>query len=272
MIEAYVTGVSIWGPGLEGWEASQLILRGEHPYEPRESPPPAPSILPPNERRRTGQVTRLALNVAQEAAAMSGLPPASIRSVFGSSNGDAVIVHEILEAVSSNDRPVSPTQFHNSVHNAAAGYWTIAIGSAQPATCLGCHDGTFAASFLKAIAEVEVEQAPVLLCVYDVPVPAPLSAKRLTEFSFGVAFVLTTAASTRSLAKIGVQFQPSPSVTEAEDPVLSDLRPLSRANPAARALRLLECIATGKADICSSPYLDGRIDIHVTPCSPDTRS
>ena len=85
-------------------------------------------------------------------------PRGPCAAVFGSSNGDAVVVHDILEALASADRPVSPTQFHNSVHNAAAGYWTIATGSHQPATCLGCHDHTLAASLLKAVAEVEAEQ------------------------------------------------------------------------------------------------------------------
>ncbi len=58
---------------------------------------------------------------------------------------------------------MSPTQFHNSVHNAAAGYWSIAHGSRQPATCLGAHDWTWAAALLKAVAEVAATGAPVLL-------------------------------------------------------------------------------------------------------------
>ena len=265
-MEAFIRGTSIWGPGLEGWEASRPILAGERTYELRESPAPAPALLSPNERRRTGQVARIALAVAQEAAARSGMPPRSLRGVFGSSNGDAVVVHDILEALASADRPVSPTQFHNSVHNAAAGYWTIATGSHQPATCLGCHDHTLAASLLKAVAEVEAEKAPVLLCVYDVPPPAPLAAKRPTEGSFGVGFVLTPADDGRSQAAISVRYGDRPSTPETEEPRQESLRPLSRGNPAAQSLRLLESIARGASDRCSVPYLDGRLDIALRPC------
>lgn len=265
-MEAYIRSTSVWGPGLEGWEASRPILAGERVYKPRESPAPAPTLLSPNERRRAGQVARLALAVAQEATARSGLLPQSLRSVFGSSNGDVVIVHDILEAVASADRPVSPTQFHNSVHNAAAGYWAIANGSHQPATSLGCHDHTLAASLLKAVAEVQVEQAPVLLCVYDVPPPVPLAAKRPTEGSFGVGFVLTPADDGRSQAVISVGYSDQPSAREFEEPRQESLRALSRGNPAAQSLRLLESIARGASDRYSMPYLDGRLDVALTPC------
>ena len=136
--------MSVWGPGLEGWAASRPVLAGAMPYEPRLSPPPVPTILAPTERRRTGPVVRLALAVAQEAAqgaaSSSGLPPGSLRSVFGSSNGNGVVVGGILEALAAaqeGERVVSPTAFHNSVHNAAAGYWSIATAGQQPATCLG---------------------------------------------------------------------------------------------------------------------------------------
>ncbi|MBC7800564.1 MAG: 3-oxoacyl-ACP synthase, partial [Gemmatimonadaceae bacterium] len=56
MLQAGVIGVSVWGPGLEGWDASRAILAGAAPYEDRPSPPPAPSILASTERRRTGPV------------------------------------------------------------------------------------------------------------------------------------------------------------------------------------------------------------------------
>lgn len=265
-MEAFIRSTAIWGPGLEGWEASRPILAGEQPYEPRLSPAPAPALLSPNERRRAGQVTRLALAVAQEAAARAQIQPNAMRSVFGSSNGDAIVVHDILEALASADRPVSPTQFHNSVHNAAAGYWTIATESNQPATCLGCHDDTMAASLLKAVAEVKVEQAPVLLCLYDVPVPAPLVAKRPTVGSFGAGFVLVPENDGKADARIAVRYVPEPGEAGAEEARHEALRPLSRSNPAAQSLRILEAVARREGDCFSLPYLDGRLDITVTPC------
>ncbi|WGF86689.1 beta-ketoacyl synthase chain length factor [Marinivivus vitaminiproducens] len=266
MTRAYIAGVAIWGPGLEGWEASRPILAGYQAYVLRDSPPPPPAFLSSNERRRAGIVTRLALKVANDATAQAGLPPASLRSVFGSSNGDAIIVNDIIDAVTTGARPVSPTQFHNSVHNAAAGYWSIATRSHQPATCVGGHDFTFAAALLKAVAEATVEDEPALLCVYDVPCPDPLGRKRTTQGVFGVGLVLTPDRTATASARIDIAYaQGAPSPRQV-DPLQAALVPLSRSNPAAQALRLLELLAGGRDGGCALPYLESRLDLTVTSC------
>ena len=268
-LRARVAAAALWGPGLEGWEASLPVLRGKALYEPRSSPAPAPALLPPAERRRTGPVARLALAVAGEAAARSGLPPATLRAVFGSSNGDGPVVGSILEALAPGDMPrlVSPTQFHLSVHNAAAGLWSIATGNAEPATCLGCHDSTWAACLLAAMADLAAEGRPVLLCAYDHPVPPPLDAKRPTVAPFGAGLVLLPDASDGiALARIAVRHRPTPVPAAAVEPRAETLRPLTRGNPAAHALRLLESLARGEGDACPAPYLDGHLEVLVTPC------
>ena len=190
MTHVSVAGVGLLGPGLPGWEASRAVLAGVAPWQPGEVVLPPPAILSATERRRTGPVARLALAVASEAAAASGLPAASLRPVFGSGNGDSVTVCAILDALVRSDGLVSPTQFHNSVHNAAAGYWSIGTGSGRPATCLGCYDWTFGAALMKAVAECAAEREPVLLCLYDAPMPSPLDVKRPTTGLFGAAVVL----------------------------------------------------------------------------------
>jgi len=70
---ADIVGVSLWGPGLEGWAPSRAVLAGLEPYIARESPVVAPTMLPPNEHRRAGAVVRLALTVAHAAVESSQL-------------------------------------------------------------------------------------------------------------------------------------------------------------------------------------------------------
>src|SRR5690348_12842116 len=135
MTVAVVQGVSLWGPGLPGWADARSVLRGQDEYVVTEVPLPPSSLLAANERRRAGLATRLALFVAQQASETAGVAPGSIASAFATSNGDGAIVHTILETLAA-DQPVSPTQFHNSVHNTAAGYWSIATGSQQATTCI----------------------------------------------------------------------------------------------------------------------------------------
>lgn len=266
-MRAYVLGVSVWGPGLEGWEASRPVLAGLADYVPTASPPPAPAMLSATERRRTSLVVRLALNVAQAATAMAGLPPDTLRNVFGTSNGDGAVVGAILEALADKDGQVSPTQFHNSVHNAASGYWTIANGAQQPATCLGCEDVTMGTALLKAISEVGVERAPMLLCVYDAPMPPPLAAKRPTEGAFAAGLVLAPEDNGRALARVGARYVAEAVPDGTGEPDMPRLRELSRANPAARSLRLLQALARDEADRFPVVLLDGHLDVEVEPCS-----
>ncbi len=260
-----VLGIGVWGPGLPGWAASRAVLAGEAPYVPAPSPAPPPALLPPTERRRTGPVVRLALQVAGEAAAASGLPPGSLRTVFGSSNGDGVVVGGILEALaaSNGERVVSPTAFHNSVHNAAAGYWSIATGSHQPATCLGCHDWTWAAALLKAAVDVAADGRAVLLACYDHPLPPPLDALRPTLDAFGAALVLGPAGAGPQLR---LRWAPGPGGTPPADPAL---HALFHGNASARALPLLEHLARGGGRHALA-YLDGHLDLEVLPSSPST--
>lgn len=265
MIELCLLGVGVRGDGLDGWCAARPILAGEAPYIARPANLPPPAMLAANERRRAGVVTRLALAVAHEAAVASGVPVTSLRSTFGSAHGDGTTVHGILAGLTSADRFVSPTQFHNSVHNAPAGYWSIGTGSTQPANCLGCHDDTVAGSLLAAAAEATVDEKPVLMCVYDVPFPPPLQAARPCAGIFGAGLVLAPEAP-RALAKLRLDWCPDPAPVGSEAP-RNDLHGLAWSNPAARILRLLESIARQQPDRLAITLLDGHLAISVQPCS-----
>ncbi len=256
----------MWGPGHAGWDASLPVLAGRQEYVPTDTPPPPPPVLPATERRRAGVTVRLALTVAQAAMAMADEPIGGVRSVFGSANGDGAVVHAILEELERPEPAVSPTQFHNSVHNAAAGYWTIATASHEAATSLGCHDSTFAAALLKAVAELRVEAKPVMLCLYDAPFPEPLATTRPITAAFAVGLVLVPEPNGRELMRIDIGYRAAPSDPALEAPCQPALHALWRGNPAGRSLRLLEHLARAEAGVASAGLLDGRIDIRMQPC------
>ena len=199
---AYVAGVGVLGPGLADWPHAAAVLRGEREYLPADTVLPTPSMLPPAERRRTGRVVKLALAVAAQATTHAGLAPAQLASVFSSSGGDGHNCHALCEALALGERAISPTRFSNSVHNAAAGYWSIATNSQLESTVLCAHDASFCAGLLEALTHVCVEDKPVLLVAYDTEYPAPMHAKRPLPDAFGVALVLTARRSPGSLARI----------------------------------------------------------------------
>ncbi|MDE2050203.1 MAG: beta-ketoacyl synthase chain length factor [Gammaproteobacteria bacterium] len=241
MLSAYIQGIGLIGPGLSDWQSGARALAGEEAYSPRPTAVPAPEGLPAAERRRTGATVRLGLSVAQQAAAAAGLDPAALLAVFSSSAGDGVICHEICETLAGADRQVSPTRFHNSVHNAAAGYWSLATGATAASTALCAHDASFAAGLLEALAFVTVERVPVLLSAYETPYPQPLHAKRPLPDSFGVALVLTPAASPNARARLTASL--CDAATAADRLSEPQLEALRQAVPAARSLPLLRLLA-----------------------------
>jgi Beta-ketoacyl synthase, N-terminal domain len=266
MIEARIMSVGLMGPGLTGWDSGQQVLDGSAAHVPSDVVPPAPLHLSARERRRTSHGVRLALAVAQEAVDNSGDNPKSLPTVLGWPHGDGPIMHRLLETLATPERYVSPTEFHNSVHNVAVGYWTIASGSHQPCSSIAAGEGTFPASLLKALAEVECEKRRVLLIVCSIPFPEPLNAVCPVGGSFGAALVLAPARETGGLARMTARYRTGDALA-ATKPATAGLRPLWEANAAARCLPLLECLARKDKATLAVPYGPrGWLELAVTPC------
>ena len=160
VMEAFVQGVSVWGPGLPGLGREPAGSRRRTGVT---SPSEVePARLHPAVRHRTAANRPGGAAGADRRAAgqrngrdRAGRHSQRVRHVERRRCGGALRSWRRWP----RDQPVSPTQFHNSVHNTAAGYWSIATGSQQPTTCLACHDATAAAALLKAMAEVRTRNA-----------------------------------------------------------------------------------------------------------------
>src|SRR5687767_13773466 len=120
IMSVFIESVGIAAPGLPSWSAAQAILRGDSQYTPTPLAPHAPALLPANERRRATPTVRIAFQAAEDAIQGTSIAPAQLATVFASSDADLNIIHRISLALTQTPRLVSPTDFHNSVHNAAA--------------------------------------------------------------------------------------------------------------------------------------------------------
>lgn len=255
----YVDAVGLAAPGLPGWAASVPTLAGRQAWAAQELAAYAPERLPPNERRRATATVRLAFRTAEDALAGGAHDAAQLATVFASSDGDLDVVHRINTALAQPARLVSPTDFHNSVHNAAAGYWSIAVGAKHPSTSLAAHDASFTTGLVEAAALVQGDGLDTLLVAYDVRAPAPLAAQRSISEPFGVALVLAAAPGPRSLAAL--ELAPADG---AETPLAdAGLESLRRANPAARALPLLRLLARRDAGAVLLPSPGGLLSVSV---------
>lgn len=265
-MRVFIEGVGLQGPGLNGWQASRALLAAGQGYVQAPTVVAASDLLPAAERRRTGVPVKLALAVGCEAFANAGRAADVTATVFASSGADSENVHHICEALAAAEREVSPTRFHNSVHNAAAGYWGIATRSREPSTSLCCYDASFSAGLLEATVQVVVEGRPVALIAYDQPYPEPLHAVRRIYASFGVALVLTVQPTAKTFAVMDVAFAAkSVSSTPMPDRHLEIVR---AGVPAARSLPLLAGLARKATETVILEYPGpGHLSVAIAPCS-----
>lgn len=261
-LTAYIEGVGLLGPGFKNWPDSRAILCGQQPCQSGKTVLPLPALLPAAERRRSGAIVRLTLATGLEAITAAGLDATSLPSVFSASGGDGENCHAICEMLASDDRQISPTRFHNSVHNAAAGYWSIATGAMASSTVLGAFDACFGAGLLETLTQVVVDETRVVFLACDTGYPEPLHSTRPIPDAFGIALVLAPQRSARTLVEITI------SLTDAGADWLNDaaLEHLRTTIPAARGLPLLRGIALGGDHRVVLDYLDSaRLEVVITP-------
>jgi hypothetical protein len=171
----------------------------------------------------------------------------------------------MCETLASEEREVSPTRFHNSVHNAAAGYWSIATRSREASTSLCAYDASFGAGLIEAMTQVVSWRKAVALIAYDQPYPEPLHSARPLLASFGAALVLTPEATGRTSATFELELLPGEEKpSRMSDSALEELR---LGIPAARALPLLEALARKtQSDVVLDFLTETRLRVSVNPC------
>ncbi|WP_199103329.1 beta-ketoacyl synthase chain length factor [Aquitalea sp. ASV11] len=248
----YLDGLSVLGPGMADWNAAAACLRGEQPFAVADVCLPPVTALPATERRRVGAAVKLAMATGFAAVEAAGADAAMLANVFCSTGGDCDNCHNLLDVLASDQRLVSPTRFHNSVHNAPAGYWGIATGCTAASTSLCAYDATFAAGLLETVTQVQASGDSGLLVAFDTAYPQPLYAQRPIPYPMGVGMVLSARRSDRSSAALQLSLCNEAASTMA-DAALEQLR---QTIPAARSLPLLQLLAQGGAGRVVLDYLD----------------
>ena len=262
-MRAWINGIGFIAPGMPDWAGARAVLRGEQAYVAAPSVLPVPALLPSAERRRASRVIKLSLGLGLEAVANAGADAATLATVFSASGADGHNCHALCEQLATDDRQLSPTRFHNSVHNAAAGYWGIATRCMAPCQVIGAFDASLGAGLLDAMAQVACTGEPVLLVAYDSEYPQPLFAKRDTPDCAGVALVLSAQPGPYAMASMQLRTTRAPAATMA-DPALETLR---QQVPAMRALPLLQQLARGERGALVLDYLAPlQLELDVTPC------
>ncbi|MCL7751227.1 beta-ketoacyl synthase chain length factor [Guyparkeria hydrothermalis] len=244
-----IRGIGFVGAALADWTEAAAALRGG------DAPGHMPLAelgralkadrLPRTERRRAGKSTRLAMTACWEAVESAGLDPATLPMVFASSTGDTEVLTQSCASLAEPERMISPIRFHNSVHNAASGYWSIAVGAREPATAIAAHHETAAVGLLEAAMQATLGNQPVLLAVYDLPFPEPMCRAEPIAEPMAVGLVIAPA-------QAGDVHRVTLGMAEGNGPVEGvlghpDWERMRRGVPAGRLLPLLDAIARGES-------------------------
>ncbi len=235
---AYVEGIGFWTRGLPSWAAArEYASTGALPSDAPARP--SPQVLPANERRRAPETVAIALEVATAACEAAAREPASLASVFTSTHGELAITDYMCATLAQDPRALSPTRFHNSVHNAAAGYWTIGTGAMQPASAISAHTASFAQGLIEAMAQLASGHDAMLLVAYDGQAVGPLAGVAPSEGQLGGALVL---ARTGAGPLLRARLVPAGSQAPSSGP----LARFSAGNAMAPMLPLFDVLARGE--------------------------
>jgi hypothetical protein len=150
-------------------------------------------LLPPSLKRRTSVATKTAFAAAERACTSACIKPSALPTIFTSSLGEIEVTDRLCSDIGHGNYPLSPTRFHNSVHNTASGYWSIAVGSTHPAMAMSGYEDSLALGLLEAWSQLQCITDQLLLVCYE-EMPPELLLPDNDWFGCAVAFVLSNRA------------------------------------------------------------------------------
>lgn len=193
--------------------------------------------IPPMLRRRSSFAMQMAFSAATEACVKAGCSPISLPSIFASVAGEIQTTDLLCTELVKPDGVISPSAFHNSVQNTAAGYWCIAQQCTQPASALAAGADTFAMALLEAWCQLAGQGGELLLVCYDENWPEYLDPGRGKPV-FACALVLAAGVMEGAILHIG-----KPHRGEAAFPL--EFAALAEAMPILASIPLLRFAAMG---------------------------
>lgn len=243
-LEFAVRGLGFWAPGYPdpaAWrDRPDACPEDQSATSPLSEPAgPKAELLPPMMRRRTSLLTRMAAEVAAQALRAGGLDPTAATLVYGSVYGEIRTTVDLLTALLVPGEPLSPTKFHNSVHNTAAGYVSIATASRAGNAALAAGRSTVAMGLLECAALVAAGDGDAVLVVAEETLPEPLAAGRRWG-PFAAAFALSSARSDMPSTTCRLVHGPNDSSLLAARPAPAWLAD----SPCAAALALVDVLAS----------------------------
>lgn len=170
-MQAFVRGLGLWSPGFSS--VSDWCSGASR----SEAVKPEASSLGGALGRRATALTRIGVEALQQAASDAKVEVSAVPTVWATAHGEHETAVEILRGLVLGDGRISPTRFHNSVYNAAAGYASIATGNRQPSTTLAGGADLVAMALLEGLCVLHAGARDVIVVALDEPMLPPFDAR-----------------------------------------------------------------------------------------------
>jgi hypothetical protein len=261
-LSAYLRGVGLWTPvypSYGSWRDAGGPACLDH-SEAQASARPAAELLHPRLRRRTSTLTRASVTALEAAVGQAGADLDAVRFVLVSSFGEIETTVELLAQLADPQGPVSPTKFHNSVHNTATGYMSIASGNHREATALagGAHNLEIAA--LELLAGLAIDGGDAVLLVGEERLPEPF-ARPDSDPTFAAALLFgAEPARSRHPSSLDLRVELVAESSPADAPDLRGAGLASMVPPVTALLQAIAELEAGPAGASASVELGSRPD------------
>jgi hypothetical protein len=154
-----------WASGIAEHEPWRRWIDGD--LDPVAGDTPPLDDIKPIQRRRLSPVARGAFHCAQKCL----LRERPAATVFSSAHGEGPRAAGLLESIAKNEA-LSPNAFSLSVHNAVGGLFGIFTAEDAPSTSIAAGTEGIGAAFLDAWCRLQEQDGPVLVVLYDDPMPS----------------------------------------------------------------------------------------------------
>jgi hypothetical protein len=177
---------SAWAPGLQSAaEWRDCLMQDALANSPADDILPDVSFVPALQRRRLSRLSKMSLSTLYQC--VDGKH--NYRSVFASPHGEIHRTVELLQALAKKE-PLSPMGFSLSVHNTAAGIYSIISGNKAPSTSVASGRDTLEQAMIEAVTQSEQCGEAVLLVYADEPLPAQYNSDFAIAFPFSLAMLV----------------------------------------------------------------------------------
>ncbi len=175
-----------WAPGLtkkEDW-----LSWSENPVIPSGNAEIKPTSIPADIRRRCSHLSKMALEVSTQMLMSHSVDYA----VFCSQHGELKRTVGLLQDIAAKEI-LSPMSFAQSVHNIAAGLFSVIHKLQQNMTSIAAGDSTFLMGMIETVTWLKLNPGKVvLLTMFDQYIPDEYEALNIqSNYEYAVALLLT---------------------------------------------------------------------------------